>query len=162
MDEYTEVLARYPKVERVDFVGHSNGTYLLGSALRKYQASTFGRIVCAGSVLPRNYEWDAMETQRRITGVRNYLASQDWVVGIFPNLFDFLGDIGGGGFFGFMREPARRNQFQYVRGGHGAALVEDNFDSIAAFVLDGKCEAPPDTIVERKPSGVAEFLSKFR
>ncbi len=162
MDEYTEVLARYPNVERVDFVGHSNGTYLLGSALRNYQASTFGQIVCAGSVLPRNYEWDRMETARRITGVRNYLASQDWVVGIFPNLFDFRGDIGGGGFFGFMREPARRNQFQYVRGGHGAALVDDNFDSIAAFVLDNRLEPPPEKIRQLEPSGIAEFLSKFR
>jgi predicted alpha/beta hydrolase family esterase len=36
MDEYTENLARYPHAEVFDFVGHSNGTYILASALERY------------------------------------------------------------------------------------------------------------------------------
>jgi len=161
MDRYTEVLAKYPNAGPIDFVGHSNGTYLLGSALRRYRACDFGRVVCAGSVLPRNFEWDEMVRDRRITAIRNYLTSADWVVGIFPNLFDRFGDIGGGGFLGFTREPAVSAQFQYVKGGHGGALVADNFESIAAFLLDGRIVDPPEQIRSPEQAPLVLLASKL-
>jgi hypothetical protein len=161
MDRYTEVLAKYRNAEQIDFVGHSNGTYLLGSALRRYRACNFGRAVCAGSVLPRDFEWDEMIREKRILGIRNYLTSGDWVVGIFPNLFDRFGDIGGGGFLGFQREPAVGHQFRYVTGGHGGAIVDDNFKSIASYLLNGALESPPDTIRSGEQSEIVRLASNL-
>ena len=161
MDRYTEVLARYPNAQAIDFVGHSNGTYLLGSALRRYRACDFGRAVCAGSVLPRDFEWDDMVTQGRIRAIRNYLTTGDWVVGIFPNLFDRWGDIGGGGFLGFVREPAAGNEFHYVRGSHSAAISDENLGGIAQFLLDGALVPPPTEIRSDTQSSLVLLLSKF-
>jgi alpha-beta hydrolase superfamily lysophospholipase len=161
MDEYTQALARYRYARAIDFVGHSNGTYLLGSALRRYRSCSFGRVVCAGSVLPRDFEWDVVHSESRVAAVRNYLASGDWVVGIFPNLFDSRGDIGGGGFLGFVREPAVSNQFRYVAGGHGAAIVEDNFESIADFLVSGTTTPPPEKIRAEAASGWVVLASKL-
>src|SRR5262249_18189016 len=54
-DQYSTLLARYPRA-RFNFVGHSNGTYLLGHSLRQVPAMTFDRVTLAGSVLPREYD----------------------------------------------------------------------------------------------------------
>jgi hypothetical protein len=149
----------------MDFVGHSNGTYLLGSALQRYRSSTFGRVVCAGSVLPRDFEWDEMVpkpgVEGRIKAIRSYVASRDWVVGIFPNLFDGWTDIGGGGFLGFLREPAVSSQYLCVSGSHGGAIVADNFDSIIAFVLDGRLVPPPERLRAAERSKWVELFSKL-
>lgn len=154
MDQYTEALARCPGVKTIDFAGHSNGTYLLGSALKRYRSCTFGRVVCAGSVLPRDFEWDELVRDGRIEAIRNYVASGDWVVGIFPNFFERFSkstDIGGGGFLGFTREPAVSNQFVSVKGGHGAALVDHIFDSMVSFLLFGKVDSPEELRTSRSP-----------
>lgn len=155
MDEYTEALAKYPRARPIDFVGHSNGTYLLASALKHYSASSFGRSVLAGSVLPRNFEWDEMVKHGRIESVRNYVATHDLVVGIFPRLFERFGDIGAAGLLGFVREPAAGDEFHYVKGGHGAALHADNLDRIADYLLDGTPRpAPASMTQQRQPAAV--------
>ena len=59
MDEYTEVLARYPNAKKIDFVGHSNGTYVLADALQqpRYRTLRVHHVAFAGSVVPRDYYW---------------------------------------------------------------------------------------------------------
>ena len=55
MDLYTEVLARYPNADgSVHFIGHSNGTYVLASALERYRTMAINRAVFLGSVVPRD------------------------------------------------------------------------------------------------------------
>src|SRR5262249_32435560 len=54
MDQFTEIKAAYPNLETVHFIGHSNGTYVLASALEKYKTLNVGRIVFAGSVVRRD------------------------------------------------------------------------------------------------------------
>jgi alpha-beta hydrolase superfamily lysophospholipase len=161
MDQYTEALARYRHAEAIDFVGHSNGTYLIGSALRRYRSCAFGRVVCAGSVLPPDFEWDVLHREQRVVAVRNYLASGDWVVGIFPNLFDAWRDIGGGGFLGFVREPAVSQQFRYVAGGHGAAIVDDNFQSITDFLVSETASPPPPRLRAAAATGWVVWATKL-
>ncbi len=48
MDEYTELKARFPSLKQVHFIGHSNGTYILASALQKYKTLKVDRVVFAG------------------------------------------------------------------------------------------------------------------
>lgn len=144
MDQYTEALARYPKAD-FSFVGHSNGTYLIGSALRRYAPVHFNRVLLAGTVLPTRYEWNTYVQTKRIREIRNYVATNDFVVAVFPALYELLGsrELGGGGHHGFLEQEARRNQLVFIRGGHSAALDERNWNAIAAFIADGTKLDPP-------------------
>src|SRR5262249_17192292 len=51
MDQYTETLAKYPNARTRDFIGHSNGTYLLATALESYKSMKIRRVAFAGSVV---------------------------------------------------------------------------------------------------------------
>jgi predicted esterase len=159
MDEYTEARAKYPKAE-FEFVGHSNGTYLLASALRKYKACEFNRAVFAGSVVPRSFEWDRV-MGNRIKGIRNYVAAGDWVVALFPRMFEKFGDVGAAGFLGFTDSSAVKSEFQCVQGGHGAAVKEKNFPSICAYILEDKKPAPPEEICAEEQVGWLKGASNF-
>jgi pimeloyl-ACP methyl ester carboxylesterase len=165
MDELTEIKARFPKLKKVHFIGHSNGTYVLASALKKYKTLKVGNIVFAGCVLPRNFDWVGIGSQ--FDKIRNYVASRDWVVAWFPRLFEFPlfsfinKDIGSAGFSGF--EQARGNEFEtrFLDGGHSIALDPRNIDSIVQFVInDAKVEEP--TLFDgRGPSWGMEYSSKL-
>jgi len=151
MDEFTELKAKFPKLEKVHFIGHSNGTYVLASALDKYKTLEVGRIAFAGSVVRRDYDWDALGN--RFDRVRNYVGSMDWVVGWFPRLFEmwpfslFNRDIGSAGFDGFIEARGNSLETKYVRGAHSAALVSQNIPSIVDFIINGKPTPPPTAIL---------------
>ena len=152
MDQYTQAKAKYPSLEHVDYVGHSNGTYILASALEKYRELEVRNVFFAGSVVPMHYGWQEKITNRQVLGrIWNICADFDWVVAIFPQFFqqlsDRLGnprtdllDIGAAGFRGFEKdivsEDILRNQ-KYVSGSHFAAFdasVEHRLNAIVDFV----------------------------
>src|SRR5208283_5364834 len=161
----TEALAKYPNA-RMSFIGHSNGTYLLASALKLYPACTFHRVVFAGSVVPRNFYWDRFIPDR-VSAIRNYVATRDWVVGIFPRFFEYFErpskqpDLGSAGFRGFTTNSGQRYEARFVKGGHGAALDPSNFRAIARFILDGEEEPIPEKITANKQSAVIGVLSNL-
>lgn len=138
MDQYTETLARYPKLKRenIRFFGHSNGTYIVAEALQAYDEMRIERVVFAGSVVPKAYPWAKLGD--RVKRVRNYVGTQDWVVALFPRLFELPGpsllgnSIGSAGFNGFDDE-ARVDNVRYVHGEHGA--FESRVDEIVGFLL---------------------------
>ena len=138
MDEYTEALARFPNA-KIGFIGHSNGTYLMASALERYQACKVDYVAFAGSVVRRSYDWDKLVSEGRVRAIRNDIASADWVVGIFPGLFELfkIGDIGTGGHNGFQDNEGQENANTYFDGGHGAAIQPNNHASLARFALTG-------------------------
>ncbi|MCG8291258.1 alpha/beta fold hydrolase [Pseudomonas entomophila] len=145
MDQYTEALARYPKA-RFSYVGHSNGTYLVAKALELYPCCRFTNVVFAGSVVRVGYDWTNLlgANPPRVTKVLNFIATSDWVVAFFPKFFQFLRlqDLGSAGHDGFRTSAHSGSFFQvrYVKGGHAAAITEDEWDSIAKFVLTGEVD----------------------
>jgi hypothetical protein len=165
MDEITELKARYPHLDRINFIGHSNGTYILASSLLNYRALSVKRVVFAGSVVRQKFDWTSPALSNRVESVRAYSGSTDWVVGLFPRLFEIrpftlLGnDIGSAGFNGFTKPDKMSDsdwkqlqdtflfQTNWVRGGHGTAIEPDKrkIDSIAAFLFD---PAPPVVTME--------------
>jgi hypothetical protein len=151
IDRYTENLALYPNAD-FSFIGHSNGTYLLAKALEECPACRFKNVVFAGSVVRTDYNWNEKIRTGRVQAVLNYVASADWIVAFFPKALQLLGlqDLGSAGHDGFAiaaGAPAVR-QVQFVRGGHGAALQEENWDGIAQFIIDADdMEAVPRRIV---------------
>jgi hypothetical protein len=151
MDQYTQAKAMYPNLETIDFIGHSNGTYILASALQQYPVLKVRNVFFAGSVVPVHYDWAKPIREGRVTGkVWNICADGDWVVAIFPQLFqqisDWLAikdpqpgllDIGSAGFRGFrVGVGTTENVFnlKYIAGDHGAAFEPAMVDPIAAYV----------------------------
>ena len=162
MDRYAEVLALYPNAN-FSFVGHSNGTYLLARAMHDYPACRFENAVLAGSVVSTNYDWASMARRGQVRRVLNFVATADYVVASVPRAIQMLRlqDLGSAGHDGFPETslnptteqptPQVVSQVRYVRGKHGAALVEANWDSIAQFILKGTCdETPSDIQSERR------------
>jgi pimeloyl-ACP methyl ester carboxylesterase len=156
MDHYVEACAHYPKAD-ISFVGHSNGTYLLARALRDYPAVHFKRVVLAGSVIRRDFDWikqlasDSSDRRPRVSAVLNYVATHDWVVAIFSKAFQplrFFFDLGSAGHDGFdqykCRYP-RLHESHYIEGSHSAALNETQWNDIARFIVKGEpIPGPPD------------------
>jgi pimeloyl-ACP methyl ester carboxylesterase len=164
MDQVTELRARFPRLKDIHFIGHSNGTYVLASALRKYRTLKVGRVVFAGSVVRRDFPWS--QFVGRVDRVRNYVGSADWVVGFFPKLFELPGlsvlnpDLGSAGFTGFMDGRVKDYETQFIQGGHGAALNPQNVQSIVDFILDGS-KTEVATLKVDRPNGLVDFLSRL-
>jgi pimeloyl-ACP methyl ester carboxylesterase len=142
MDQYTETLARYPNAREIHFIGHSNGTYLLTSALEKYRSMKINRLVLGGSVVPREYDWKKVFDRGQVDQVDNYVAEDDWVVALLPRFFETwpvacLGnDIGSAGFNGFTAGDSGQlkvRNIKYITGGHDAFL--DKTSDIVQFLI---------------------------
>ncbi len=158
MDRYTEALATYPNAKTFSYVGHSNGTYLLARALREYPSVNFDNVVFAGSVVRHNLDWKTFLDSGQVGKVLNFVASADWVVAFGPKTFELLGiqDLGGAGHDGFKAASTEANVIEpkcCIEGGHGAAIAEDFWDSIAHFVLTGEYQEPPGSthVARRSP-----------
>jgi pimeloyl-ACP methyl ester carboxylesterase len=155
MDEFVSAKARYPNA-RFSYVGHSNGTYLLARALRDYPATCFHNVFFAGSVVRRDYNWQALINSQRVRRLVNMVATADWVVAIFPSALERWRrfDLGGAGFGGFTQapeEPAVR-QVEFVAGAHSAGLVEPLWPYIAEFIVTGELRSPPHSYVKASQS----------
>ncbi|XHX80048.1 MAG: esterase/lipase family protein [Stenomitos frigidus ULC029] len=161
MDEYTEAIARYPKAA-LSYIGHSNGTYLIASALERYSACTMDRIAFAGSVVRSDYDWDSLVHQGRVQSIRNDVASADWIVGIFPGFFELLrfSDLGTAGHNGFADHEGKKNTVAYFKGGHGAALQPQNYASLARFALTGEV-VQEDGLLVKQQSTVVALVAKL-
>jgi predicted esterase len=165
MDEYTELKAKYPNVQKVHFIGHSNGTYVLASALENYKTLKVGNIAFGGCVLRRDFNWAGVGAQ--FDRVRNYVGSKDWVVGWFPALFEYPvlnpwnKDIGSAGFNGFITSEGNALETRFLDGAHSIALDPRNIGSIVEFIIDGKRVDNPDLLNKRGPTWKMEFSSKF-
>jgi hypothetical protein len=163
MDKYTEARALFPNAE-VSYVGHSNGTYLLARALNDYKCCKFKYVIFAGSVVRTDYNWSQFlySNPQRVKAVLNYVASGDWVVAFFPKAMEILGiqDIGSAGYDGFraFQPDGDECEVRYIKGGHGAALNERNWEAIASFIVDGKMVSPPPEIYEKVRDSVDQAL----
>ncbi|WGL16959.1 hypothetical protein PVT68_01350 [Microbulbifer bruguierae] len=144
MDQYAEALALYPNA-KFSFIGHSNGTYLLARALHDYPACRFKNVLLAGSVVRTQYNWTTVISRGQVEKILNYVATADWVVAIFPRAIQMLRlqDLGSAGHDGFIAKKNEVEQIKFVKGGHGAALNEANWDAIARFIITGSPQEPP-------------------
>jgi hypothetical protein len=171
MDQYTDALATYPDAHTFDFIGHSNGTYLLGAALVRYKTLKIRNAYLAGSVLPQRFPWKTY-VPRQVETVRNVVASRDWVVGIFPRLIEQLAewfditrvngfwDVGAAGFRGFsdLANGSVRN-IKFAPGAHGYGVdiaYEDRKSALVRFAVDGVNDTNDATMNQVFGSGKAE------
>lgn len=146
-DAYTNLLAHYPKAEFC-FIGHSNGTYMLGQSLKKIPGMHFKNVVLAGSVLPQKYEWDERIQARQVQRIRNDRAIHDVPVGLLCSALNgvFMSDIGTGGYEGFLGNATK--EVACYPGGHGAAFSPENLDNLVEFALTGNLTVLKDRLKE--------------
>ena len=149
-DAYTEALARHPDA-RFDFIGHSNGTYMLGQSLRDVSSMKFRNVLLAGSVLPPDYPWDG-KLGHQVERVRSERGRMDWPVGwLCSALNEGLGmkDIGTGGYTGFIRGQVEEEQFH--PGGHGSMFREDTIPGMVAWLNGGPSGIQLPGVVDELP-----------
>ncbi|MGO6757248.1 hypothetical protein ACCS42_09170 [Rhizobium ruizarguesonis] len=164
MDRYATAIATYPNAHRFHFVGHSNGTYCLIEALRLYSCCRFENVVLAGSVVRKGFPWtrhlrappnetgSSRPSCGSVVRVLNFVATADWVVAVFPKLFQTalpIQQLGSAGHDGFIDRPDRVEQVTFVRGGHGAAIAEPVWPAIAEFVATGQRPVLQDDLVSK-------------
>ena len=161
-DQYSYRFALNPKAEFY-FIGHSNGTYVLGESLKRVSAMKFKRIYLAGSVLPREYPWQKRFDLDQVKELRNDRSCSDWPVGILCSGLRGLGmkDIGTGGFDGFDFDDDRTEEVYYYRGGHGEPLMQENQSGILAFTLDGDHSHPPKLLESTQISSKFQLISRM-
>jgi pimeloyl-ACP methyl ester carboxylesterase len=135
LDRYSYHLARNANAH-FHFVGHSNGTYILGTSLCAVPAMTFDNIYLAGSVLPAEFPWGSMLGQQ-VQAVANQCSIHDWPVGVLCRALHRLGykDVGTGGYDGFKSLPDNA-QTRWFDGDHGAPLARPNQDNIIDYILN--------------------------
>jgi pimeloyl-ACP methyl ester carboxylesterase len=160
LDQYSYLLARHPNLP-FHFVGHSNGTYMLGQALKFVMPIRFERVYLAGSVLPADFNWLACVEEGQIDRLVNVCATKDKPVGWLCSGLRGLGmkDIGTGGFSGFLQLPDSAQQFRYLPGGHDAALATDQLPDVAKFALTGVSVSPQG--LAAAPSGFFSLISRL-
>lgn len=134
-ETYSYYLSRNPGAT-FHFIGHSNGTYLLGHSLKNLPDMHFARVILAGSVLPTNFNWRSrLGTQ--VQEIWNHRAQRDVPVAILCAALRGLGmkDIGTGGYDGFESIP-EIHECCYHLGGHGAALEKLSLPSLIAHLVE--------------------------
>jgi pimeloyl-ACP methyl ester carboxylesterase len=83
-------------------IAHSFGTYLIGTALRKFPDVMVGRVVFFGSVLPRHYDWEKVLAEKSVPfTVRNETGKRDCVVKLVGLVKCVARDMGDAGLKGF-------------------------------------------------------------
>jgi len=151
MEQYIEALAYYPEAS-FSYVGHSNGTYLLAKAFKDYECCRFKNVVFASSVVRSDYDWDDILSKGKVKNVLNFVATRDFVVAWAPYFFERFGilNLGGAGHVGFKSNGIE--QIRYVRGSHSAPVGEDNWNTIADFIITGSPQiSNPQIIADGQP-----------
>ncbi len=151
-DRYIEEIANLERPldeAEVSVAAHSNGTYVLGHALKKYPYMVVNRIYLAGSVLPRNFPWHGLSPLQltHLQRIRNDCANWDWPVGILCSALRWVflfRAIGVAGYRGF--QPPSGNldlhNTTYLEGGHGVAFQPHLHANIADYLLSGEPRRP--------------------
>lgn len=171
-DCYIRARALYPCAERVHFIGHSYGTYVMGAALSYYRKLRFERAYFAGSVLPRDFDWADKIQRGQVKTIMNACASSDYIVACFPGFYDWVRrnvpilrhwrrlHIGDAGFAGF--DQLNRREVAFLRGGHGAFVEWPEAVEVAKrFILhgDSRIDYEGARWVNTRPDSVAQWAN---
>ena len=153
-DRYVQAFVEYPK-SSFNYVGHSNGTYILANTLKQFQSIVFDRVYFAGSVVPQSFEWPEYFDSGQLQYLRSDRASRDVPVGFLCAGLHKLGikNLGAGGYTGFREKPSKfYENVLKVKGsqfdGHSIALNPENYKTIRTFLTGNPEEGkkPPSNL----------------
>lgn len=162
-DRYAELLAQNP-MTTFDFIGHSNGTYLLAQSLLSTPSMKFKNVVLAAPVLPVDFDWKKIFDRGQVKAMRYEMASRDWAVGILCPALRAIGftDVGPAGVLGFgaptAMQPGQVVDVGWYQGGHGESLRDDdNLRHLLNFAETGEDFAAGETVLHEL--GAMRFFS---
>lgn len=175
-DLYSQRLAENPLTE-FDFIGHSNGTYMLAHALAESPSIRFRHVVLAAPVLPTDFDWATLFERGQVQKLRYDAASGDWAVAVLCQALRALGqtDVGRAGVVGFGEGNPADSRLQMVAwhsGSHDAALqfepggVQDNLQHLLQFAALGKDLGTAEPLAQelgalRWASGLTPYLVRL-
>lgn len=163
-DRYSDYVARYPNAT-FHFIGHSNGTYLLGKALATVPAIRFNKVFLAGTVLPQDYDWSERFQARQVGTLRNDRSFKDRVVAYLCSALRGLRmrDVGTAGVFGFDKLDREIEGIVYPAGGHGGALEDDSLAGIVNFIHPSTQPTPQEQLLTPTgaPSRAIGFVARL-
>jgi serine/threonine protein kinase len=111
--EFSDLTRSVLSSERPSIVAHSFGTYILGYALLRYPYLRFNKVLLCGSILPRDFPWDALIDRGQVQAVRNEYGARD----VWTHLARrFVAGTGTSGTLGFSCQHDRLEQeaFDYA------------------------------------------------
>lgn len=143
-DRYAESLAENPDA-KFHFLGHSNGTYLLGASLRDVPGMKFERVALVGSVLPCNFQWGPHRRAGRVNRIRNDRSTADVPVAILCSALRglWMHDVGLAGVHGFQdQNDTDIHEVFWHEGGHSRPLEDTELDDLVEFLASGEVRKP--------------------
>lgn len=110
-------------------VAHSLGTFLIGMILRLHPDVRLGRVILAGCVLPRRFDWEAYHLENKaFNAVRNEVGKKDWVVRIAGYATHLVWGLGNAGVVGFT-DHKRSHRGRVLELVQGSQFVHSVFDA---------------------------------
>lgn len=98
--ETLEGIPEFQLRKRLSIIAHSFGTYLVGQLLETYPMFKFDKVIFAGSIVDRNYNWDTKLTSRQVNWLRNDYGRLDPWPCVASKMISGAGNSGGVGFDG--------------------------------------------------------------
>lgn len=148
-ERYRELRTRHPEAT-FHCLAHGAGSVVLGEALRDTPHMRFERVLLAGALLPRNYDWSARIEGGQVALLRNERGENDWRAGVLAAGLRGLGfdQVGSAGFDGFLGSDARLSE-QVAAHGHWGALESERRDASLEFLLAGRVSDAAPQLFQR-------------
>lgn len=168
-DEYADAFVKHP-LAAFNFVGHSNGTYILANTLLSFRSIKFNKVYFAGSVVPEDYPWSMIFDFQQVKKLRNDCAAIDLPVGFLCQGLNTLGvkNLGVGGYNGFLDKSNNIIQNKFIEvntfDGHSVALNDANFEAIREFMLGNNsmnAKGFSEQIIVDSPPFFMQHLNSF-
>jgi hypothetical protein len=84
--------------KRPSVIAHSLGSFIVGSAMQKYDYIKFDKLIICGSILPRDFDWSLLLQRGQVLECRNEYGKLDFWAGNCRRFVRGTGDSGRAGF----------------------------------------------------------------
>jgi hypothetical protein len=113
--------------KRPSIVAHSLGSWVVGNAMLKFEDIRFDKIIFAGSILPRDFDWGSLFAKDQVAAVRNECGMKDpwpkWASRIVAQT-----GTGGSGGFEWLSSAVENVPCEWF--GHSDALMRQHMEQL--------------------------------
>lgn len=122
--ELEQIKAR-ERVKRVSIIAHSFGTFMTAALIEKYHTIQFDKIILAGGIVRRDFDWEECFKREQVNFVRNDYGRLD----IWPTMAQrWVAEMGSSGRDGFLpTHPTRLEQNPFLKYSHSDYFCETHF-----------------------------------
>lgn len=147
--EYDRI-RRQENVQRPSIIAHSFGTYLVTELLSKNSEVKFDKIILAGGIAPKAFDWNTIFNNGQVLHVLNEVAKNDIWPAVAKRVIPRAGCSGSVGFCS--QVPGVEQRFSPI--GHSGTFFESRYDEWARCI-NTPLLAPPDSKFIRDTLSIA-------